>query len=179
MDDLGNPEKYKDQIVSNSDGTSFLSTKDENGKYYWKKIKLMDSAIEYYKQLPNYKKPLYDTDFILSNIEPLTKELKKTGVDLFYIKWNKSSPTIFEQEDIEELIHNLIRDGTQNSDKWWKIVANNAVFDRIIYHILTKFITILTVKLKIIYILIQSIKKEFYILIMVYQKILLMMLIKY
>lgn len=64
----------------------------------------------FYKQFPNYKKPIHDVTFMYKALPKLKKDLKRIDVYLFLITWNIYSPTGFEQEYAHTDISKLIPD---------------------------------------------------------------------
>ena len=50
----------------------------------WKKISTKNSAEEYYKQYPGYKKAIYNNHFFLSRIVKLKKDLVKIRIKFYF-----------------------------------------------------------------------------------------------
>jgi len=89
---------YRGGVVILGDDLKYEATKDQQGNWYWKKvlIKYKTNPRDYYDQF--LLKPTYDTTFVTSKLPDLKRELRKAGVTLYFIKWNKYSPTPFEYE---------------------------------------------------------------------------------
>ena len=77
---------------------------------------------DYEKQFPNYVKPDYDISFFSSNINDLTKDLKKLGILFYVLKWDKESLYAGHKSIIEE-IENLI---TEIRDAWEEMLKKYA-----------------------------------------------------
>jgi hypothetical protein len=67
-------------------------------------VKFLPNIAEYYKQFPDYSKPLWDARFITSKIPMLKRDLEKIGVTLYYTIWNEWAfkAGIFETEYFHE-----------------------------------------------------------------------------
>jgi hypothetical protein len=102
--DLPNPAIYKNRIYIGEDEKYYYSEKNIDGIYYWKelKIKMKKDIDDYEKQFPNYVKPDYDISFFSSNINDLTKDLKKLGILFYVLKWDKESLYAGHKSIIEE-----------------------------------------------------------------------------
>jgi len=66
------------------------------------KLDLKKNPEEYYKQFSNYVEPLYDTYVFTKELKNVTKELKKLGVDFYFIKWGTYPNPVFEYESWTE-----------------------------------------------------------------------------
>ena len=84
---LYNPEKFKNEDKVGEDGELYVSKKDKNNIYKWYKIKLKKNPEEYYKQFPDYEKPINDPKFFIKDIKKLTHEFDKIGIKFYFIKW--------------------------------------------------------------------------------------------
>ena len=108
-------KEFPDKIKKGNDGNKYISKKDKNGIYKWyvvkktkeikepseknkKKISLKKTAEEYFQQFPNYTKPLYNTNIFTKNLEVVKAELRKIGVNFYFVKWHKWSTGPFEVE---------------------------------------------------------------------------------
>lgn len=67
-------------------------------------VKFLPNIDEYYKQFPEYEKPLWDTRFITSKIPMLKRDLEKIEVTVYYSNWNEwvFKAGIFETEYFHE-----------------------------------------------------------------------------
>lgn len=90
------------EIKEGNDENLYVSKKDKNGVYKWVKIHEKKTAIEYYKQFPNYIEPKHDISFFIRAIPELKKELNKIGVNFYYIEWEKYGDSIFTYEYFKE-----------------------------------------------------------------------------
>ena len=81
---------YPNETKEGNDGEMYISKKDKNGIYKWiLKYKFKKTVEEYYAQF-GYK-PKYNVSFIKSKLDNLKEDLKKIGIFLYYMKWNKKS----------------------------------------------------------------------------------------
>lgn len=74
---------FPDKIKKGNDGNKYMSKEDKNGIYKWikitkepnniinnnKNIYIKNTANEYFKQFPNYTKPLYNTNIFTKNLK--------------------------------------------------------------------------------------------------------------
>jgi len=90
----------KNEQWSIDENLTYVSVKDKNGKYYWHKIvlKKKKNPDDYFRQFPNYKKPIHDYKQFLKVIPELKKELKKINVALIYVKYSEPFFDDYETE---------------------------------------------------------------------------------
>ena len=89
--------------VSSTKESTKKSTKESTTKK-----KIMKNPDDYYKQFPNYEKPINDISFFTLKIKSLQDELKKIGVLFFFLKWGKNSLYAGHHSYIIELINKQI-----------------------------------------------------------------------
>jgi len=97
---LPSEKPKKNETVRIDENLIYVAIKDKDGKYYWHKIvlKKKKNPDDYFRQFPNYKKPIYDYKKFLKVIPELKKELKKINVALIYVKY---SEPFFDDYDTE------------------------------------------------------------------------------
>ena len=103
---LDEPSEHKNEIYYGTDDITIYISVKNNKKWIWKNlnIKYKNNIDEYYKQFPNYSKPVIDTSFITDNIDELKAELLKINVKLLYFKWSKDAMGKFYKERVKEKI---------------------------------------------------------------------------
>lgn len=101
MDKYSPVIKCKKNEMIEVNNALYYAVEDKDGKYYWEKkiIRNKKTSEEFYKQYPDYKKPLYDISFFQKSVDELKKQLKKIDVNFYLLpsyKWNYS-PSEIEQ----------------------------------------------------------------------------------
>ena len=91
-----------------NDNNIWIITENKNGVKRWKlyKKKIMENPDDYFKQFPDYRKPINDISFFNLKIKTLQNELKKIGVMFYFLKWGKKS--LFKFNEHIYFIENLV-----------------------------------------------------------------------